>query len=106
MLSILIISNNELEKIRKILFFEEIQNLIKIENKEEYNKKVKLIINNLVKDNKREQISNYITNLKKINSENIDNCINNNANFSLISKNLFLMINNDKDYLNNINKLE
>ena len=105
-LPILIISNNELEKIKKILFFEEIQNLSKIKNKEEYNKQEKSIINNLVKDNKREQISNYITNLKKINSENIDNYINNNANFSLISKNLFLMINKDKDHLNNINILE
>ena len=102
-LSVIIVLKNNLDKLKQILYFNEIESLSQFEGAK-YDKEEEKIIKNL---------ENQIFNLKEflekklvlINSTNIDKINDNNRPFSILNKNFLLMLNNSPNFSYKINNL-
>ena len=101
-LPVVIILKDNLDKLKQILLFKEIENLLSLNNNNDFNNKKQSIIINLLK-NKNDITSdkeNMIKNIKLFNPDKNDNDIKLNI-YSFINKEILKLINNSID-LNNL----
>ena len=99
-----IVLNEDLIEIKKILFFEQIKELNKIKDKNEYNKKEEDIINKISK-NKKDIIS-FIENMNIYIPNEIDDDKKNENNYNFINMELLKEINNSKEFFEGLEKIE